>query len=191
MEIKFYEDTHTYTVGGIIVPSVSKIVQFKLKTDFSKIPPHILQNAADFGTSVHEGVEALIKKDVWTPHDERASRCVFGYAHLMHEHGWVVEEMEQAVAYKTHYAGRFDQVIRIGEKRYLADVKTTYKLNAESLSWQLSLYELAYGKLDGLKCIWLEKNGKANLVEVARIPEKELLEVIKEYEKANESETPF
>jgi hypothetical protein len=69
----------------------------------------------------------------------------------------------------------------------LTDVKTTYHLDREYLSWQLSMYERAYMKLynkpqfDKLYCIWLPKRKGAELVEIERKSEQEIIELIEVY----------
>lgn len=192
MSVKFYEDGHVYTIGGVIVPSVSEVIKTVLDIDYSKIPPHILAEAARFGTSVHEGVEAFLDKEVWLPQDERETRCVFDYIHLMNENKWTVESKEEIVAFETIYAGRYDQIIQMKKGRFLMDVKTVYKLNMDSLSWQLSLYELALGEqLQGLKCVWLPKKGGGKVVDVPRIDREILMEVVNRVKEENESIAPF
>ena len=54
-------------------------------------------------------------------------------------------------------------------------------LDEEYLSWQLSMYELAYGKkFDKLYAIWLPKGGIAKLVEIKRKNKKEIEKIILE-----------
>lgn len=190
-EVKFYPNRHIYTINGVIVPSVTQIVRDVLKQDLSHIPRYILANAARFGTSVHEGIEAFFNGDTWMPFDEREARCVFNYIKLKQDHEWYLRNAEQIVAYKNIFAGRYDQIVQKDDKLYLLDIKTNYKLDIEYLSWQLSLYELALGEdLDGLLCAWLQKNGKAELVDVPRVERSLLLEEV-ERVKENQSVKPF
>ncbi len=50
-DLNFDPATHTYTVGGRVVPSVTRIL--RPLTDFSHVPPDVLARAAAFGTAVH------------------------------------------------------------------------------------------------------------------------------------------
>jgi len=64
----------------------------------------------------------------------------------------------------------------------LADAKTTYNLDLEYISWQLSMYELAKGKqFKKLYAIWLPKRKPAQLVEVERKSKEEIQWLIKKY----------
>jgi hypothetical protein len=64
----------------------------------------------------------------------------------------------------------------------LVDIKTTYKLDREYLSWQLSFYELATGKqFEKLYCIWLPKRKGAELVEIERKSKEDIMKLLEVY----------
>lgn len=195
-KVKFYEDDHLYTINDIVVPSVSQIAGEVAEVDYSSIPSFILNEAARFGTSVHEGVEAFLNHEPWLPEDPREARCVFSYIGLMNKHKWTVESIEGIVHFDDVYAGRYDQIAKIKKGIYLLDIKTNYALDQNYLSWQLSLYAEAWErmhgeKLDGLKCLWLQKNGKGEMVDVNRIEEERVLEVIEYVKDKNKSPITF
>ena len=48
--IEFIEETHTYLLDGVIIPSVSEIIS---DDTYASIPPHILQFAATRGKAIH------------------------------------------------------------------------------------------------------------------------------------------
>ena len=55
------------------------------------------------------------------------------------------------------------------------DVKTTYAVDKKYLSYQLTMYAMAYEqmhekKIDKLAGIWLPKKSKGKLVDVERLP---------------------
>lgn len=54
-EYKFYEETHTHTIGGAIVPGITTLL--KPLYDFSHVPEHILSAACSYGSNVHKSVE--------------------------------------------------------------------------------------------------------------------------------------
>ena len=105
------------------------------------------------------------------------------YLKLKKENEIKVIEQEQMIHYKDKYAGRFDMIAQVGSDMCLCDIKTTAELDIEYLSWQLSLYEFAYGKkFDRLYAIWLPKKELGKLVEIKRKKESEILKLIENYE---------
>ena len=100
-----------------------------------------------------------------------------------------VIEQEKMVHYEDYYAGRFDMIANIKNKECLCDIKTTADLDIEYLSWQLSFYELAYGKrFKKLYAIWLPKRGVGRLVEIPRKNKNELIKILKKFNKENKNE---
>ena len=195
-EVKFYEEDHLYTINDIVVPSVSQIAAEVAEVDYSSIPRFILEEAARFGTSVHEGIEAFIRHEPWLPEDPREARCVFSYIKLMQKHKWKIESIEEIVHFDDIYAGRYDQVVRMEKGLYLLENKTNYALDRNYLSWQLTLYAEAWErkhgeKLAGLKTVWLQKNGDGELVDVKRIDKSRALEVIEYVKEKNKSPITF
>ena len=95
-----------------------------------------------------------------------------------------VLEQEQMISYDYDYCGRFDMIAKVGKDICLCDIKTTAELDLEYLSWQLSFYEMAYGKMfDKLYAIWLPKKDLGQLVEVKRKSKEELINKLKEFKK--------
>jgi len=54
---KYDDKKHEYTVGGIILPSITQLIA--PYTDFSRIPRNILQDKIAWGNTVHEYLEML------------------------------------------------------------------------------------------------------------------------------------
>lgn len=144
--VEFLEETHTYLVDGQIVPSVTTIVGWKMQDDFSRIPSEVLARKAQYGTEVHELIQAFengmtlkeisLAKDI----DPNQKAAVALYKRLKGAR-FKVKSMEQIV-YNTKCAGRYDILTTDDE---LIDIKTTYKLNEEHLKWQLGLYYYLMG----------------------------------------------
>jgi len=177
--IEFIKETHTYLVNGIIVPSVSTILSATIfKDKYANVPPFVLKRAAQFGTGVHEAIE----NGEWLGLDDVQYKVYQNYLKLLKTHNIVELDHEQIVHYGYDYAGTFDLVIKIDENYCIADVKTTYNLDTEYISWQLSMYELAKGKTyDKLYAIWLPKRKGAELVEVERKSKEDILRLVAEY----------
>jgi hypothetical protein len=84
---------------------------------------------------------------------------------------------------KVVYIGRYDLSLKNGHGEELCDIKCTYNLDLNYLSWQLNLYRMAkeqmYKKqIKGLKAFWLPKRQKGKMREVAMKENEELLEFI-------------
>lgn len=136
--VEFIEDTHTYLVDGVIKHSVTELVSWKMKDDYSKIPADVLKRKAQYGTEVHELIQAY--ENGLTMHelslmriDPNQKAAVHLYAKLK---CFKVKDMEQIVT-DGRICGRYDILTTDGE---LIDIKTTYRLNDEHLRWQLGLY---------------------------------------------------
>src|SRR6185436_17565531 len=56
MSLTFDDATHTYTLDGVIVPSVTGILKASGLIDFTGIPESILEAARVRGTTVHQAI---------------------------------------------------------------------------------------------------------------------------------------
>ena len=59
----FDPDTHTYTYGGRVMPSVTQVLADIRLIDFSDIPPGTLAEAQARGTYVHQVMHAVLEDD--------------------------------------------------------------------------------------------------------------------------------
>lgn len=181
--IEFLEESHTYLVNGIIVPSVSQILSATIfKDKYANIPKYILNNKAQFGTNVHKAIETGYSEDL-TFLEQLAYEQ---YKRLVRRFEIVPIEQEQLVHYEDLYCGTLDMVAKVNDILVIADIKTTYQLDEEYLSWQLSFYKYAYertGKtLHKAYCLWIPKKDIGQFVEVPFKTETEVLELVKQYE---------
>lgn len=184
--VKFIKETHQYTVDGIIVPSVSTILKETIFTDkYKAVPEFILKRAAEFGTAVHDAIE----------HDdnlfltEEQDRVYQEWKRLQKEEDIVPLEQEQIVHFEKEYAGTFDMIANIKGEKCLVDIKTTYNLDLEYLSWQLSMYALAYGHEGKLYAVWLPKKGNGKLVEIETKPYEQIHELLEAHHALHKDET--
>ncbi len=70
---------------------------------------------------------------------------------------------------------------KVNGKRSLIDIKTTYNVDKEYLSWQLGLYNYALGeKAEKFYCIWLPKRKSGELIEIKIKSNKEIKEFLNE-----------
>ncbi len=182
--VEFIEDGHIYVVDGVITPSVSEILQFVFPNKYSCIPQQILRAKAQFGTNIHNAIECHEQNLPFslTPMEQ----IVFEqYLNLKKENVIEVVEQEVMVNYQDKFAGRLDMIANINGKRSLVDIKTTAKLDVESLAFQLGLYAMAYGeKFESYYCIHLPKKDVGRLVEIKPKSKEEILKVLEEYERS-------
>ncbi len=140
--LTFDEASHTYRYNGIVVPGVTTILS--PLTDFSRVPPHVLRAAADFGTAVHLACELDDLGDL----DESAlDPALVPYLTAWrkfsadYEVQW--ELIEKQVHHKTMgYAGTLDRQGRVKGLATVLDIKSSAQLYP-SVGPQLAAYQQA------------------------------------------------
>ena len=186
--IEFLEQEHIYLVDGTIVPSVTQIIQKIFPDKYKGISQRVLKKKAEFGTEGHKIIEEL---DITNKQNalERIFRisnkdlqiCIREYLRLVQKHDIKPLEYEKIVAYKYLFVGRLDMTAEVGGVKSLLDVKFTASLDEEYLSWQLGMYEMAYGEKFGKHyCLWLPKGKLGKLVEIHVKTEQEIIEKLEE-----------
>ena len=184
--LEYIEETHQYLYNGILIPSVSGILhKYLFKDKYKDVPEYILKAKAEYGSQLHEAIEILEKDAILIDKlNEQQSLSIKQYLDIKKGNNLEVIKQEEMVCYKGIYAGRFDMIANINGELSLVDIKTTAKLDLEYLSWQLSLYELAYGKrFKKFYVLWLPKKEIGQLVEVKRKSKKEIEKLLEEIEK--------
>lgn len=187
--VEFIEDGHIYLVDGVITPSVSDILNFIFPNKYSNVPRQILNSKAEYGSRVHEAIEHLEKGETLPQLNYLQEISINQYKTLKSENKIEVIEQEKMVNYGNHYCGRFDMIANVNGAYSLCDIKTTAKLDNESLSWQLSFYALAHNpdkyetEFEKFYAIWLPKRELGEVVEIERKSKENLLEKLKEFEK--------
>lgn len=182
--VEFLKDTHTYLVDGIIVPSVSTILSQTIFADkYKDVPDFVLQRAAEFGTAIHNAIEHESDDDL----TDEQSVVYQRWLKLKDKHNIKAVEQEQIIHLGYDYAGTFDMMAEIDGELCLVDIKTTYNLDKEYLSWQLSLY--AHAKQFGgkLVAIWLPKRKGAELIEIEPKPHYEIDKLLEVYHALQEN----
>lgn len=167
MSLEFDEATHTYRVGGRVVPSVTQVLQ--LITDYSGIPAKVLENARDRGVRVHRVTElddeGTLDQESVDPEDQPYLEA---WRRFKAEFGVVVLESEKRVySQQLGYAGTLDRVIATADRgEWLIDVKATHEIKA-TVGPQTAAYHRALG-LGSLRrgVIQLLPTGKYNFKEL-------------------------
>ena len=173
--LEYFDDTHMYLVDGILVQSVTQLLNRKFGKKYDGIDANTLKKAADRGTRIHKAIEDYCKDGIESDLEE-----VKDFAFLQKYYKFAVVENELPIivdfAGET-YAGRLDLIIRFPRdekddyaRLAVADIKTTSTLDKEYLGHQLNLYRMGvhqcYGDyITDLYGVHLRK-GTRKLVEI-------------------------
>lgn len=194
--VEYIEESHTYLVDGVIVPSVTQLLQFKFPDKYKGVPQNVLESKAEYGTKIHKLIEILNGSDDWdsvyraieTCADYITTNAIKQYLKLLSRHEIDVM-MQEKIVYNDKVAGRFDLLAQVNYELSLCDIKTTATLDKEYLSWQLSIYNYL-GKCNAkrLYAIWLPKKELGQLIEVDFKTDEEIENLIEEWCKCNAQE---
>jgi hypothetical protein len=183
--LEYYDDTHTYLVDGVIVPSITQILKIKFSKKYKDVSNDVLKRASDKGTQVHEAIEKLCKTGEVEDLKE-VKNFLFLQKHYKFE---VLDNEVPVILFKDGVpigAGRLDLVLSVDGELGLGDIKRTSVLDKDYLAYQLNLYRIAYQQCYDKEITFL--NGihlKDDVRKVVKIPINEELtwELIKDYEK--------
>ena len=192
-EVIFNEELHEYWLGDKQLSGITEALRKQLHPDmYSAIPKRILEQAAQYGTSVHKSIEEFQKN--WI---NNGTQEVQDFIQICKDNSLIHESSEYTVSDGKNWASNIDQVFRTSDDTFsLADIKTYSKMTAEKLElarYQLSCYAYFFemqnkkAKVDRLYIIHLRnktiKSGKvehiSDLIPIERIPAdicKELLD---------------
>ena len=182
-KLEFDKETHTYIKDGIILTSVTQLLQELFPLKYENVPKEILNQKAEYGSSVHKLIEIIEKKKPKNPlgyirryynpniYQEESLK---DYLNIKEQFKMEITDSEKMVSYKMLYAGTLDLKGYVNGKKAIIDIKTTYNVDELYVSWQNSLYELADEPVEELYCLWLPKGRLGKLIKLERI-EKELL----------------
>lgn len=148
--LEFIEDSHTYLVDGVIVPSITQILKVKFGNKYNGVSQSVLNRAAEKGTEVHEAIELYCQTGMETDIPE-----VRNFKFLQKQYGFEVLENETPIILFLNdepiAAGRLDMVLKMNEQIGGADIKRTSALDKEYLAYQLNLYRIAYRQCYGVE----------------------------------------
>lgn len=136
----FDPEQHTYELNGTYLSGITELLQRQLfPNEYANIPKAILDQAAAYGTSVHQSCEDFDSQ--WI---NDGTQEVQDYIELCTTHNLTHEASEYTVTDYSNYASNIDKVFRISDNTFdLADLKTYGKMTTEKLEkarWQLSIY---------------------------------------------------
>ena len=148
--LEYDDDSHTYIYEGLVLPSITEILQLKFGRKYDGVDTRIMTRAAEKGTLIHKAIENLCKTGEVEDYKE-----VRNFLFLQKHYEFKVLDNEiPVVLFKDDIpvaAGRVDLVLEINNGMYLADIKRTATLDKEYLGYQLNLYRIAYQQCYGEK----------------------------------------
>lgn len=189
-DIIFDPQAHTYTApDGRQLSGVTAMLGATIfKDKYNGVPQGVLKEAARRGSNIHHICELLDDLGIRTDNAE-------ANAYKQATASWRYVCSEYLVSDKENIASMIDKVYQTGDGEVLlADIKTTYKLDTEYLSWQLSIYAELFEKQNpnisvaALKGLWL-RDGKCEVVDIPRRNAQEVRDLIRAYTTGEVTET--
>lgn len=176
--LEFFEDEHIYLVDGVIVPSVSQVLDYKFGHKYDSVAPAVLKRAAGRGTKVHEAIERFCKNG-----EDDGSQEVRNFRFLQDKCGFRVDASEMPVIINYDgltIAGRFDLQLVINGEYGGADIKCVSALDKERTAYQLNLYRLGVKQCYGIDWKFLKAiHLRGDVRKIVDLPIEE--ELIKDY----------
>lgn len=153
--LEYIDETHTYLVDGVIVPSITQILKIKFGNKYNVVSKKVLQRASEKGTAVHEAIESYCKTGEVIDLKE-----VKNFIFLQKQYKFEVLENEvPIILFKDNVpiaAGRLDLVLRMKGLVGGGDIKRTSTLDKEYLTYQLNLYRIGYRQCYGIEWQFLK-----------------------------------
>lgn len=137
--VQFDQEQHKYydkRTGRELKGITSTLIRRLFPNKYKDVPQFVLQKAADKGSIVHEDIE--LTETLGTAPSTQEGK---NYLQLKAENGLTFLSSEHLVSDMENYASSIDLVFDVEDNVVdIADIKTTYKFDKESVSWQLSIY---------------------------------------------------
>ena len=126
--LEFNESTHTYTLNGVIVPSVTSVLS--ILNGYEGIPLQTLQRAAERGTAVHKATELSDLGELdYGSLDDEISGFLLGWHKFLDDKKPELVAVEKQVYHPSlRYAGTLDRELVLDGKLSVLDIKSSYKL---------------------------------------------------------------
>lgn len=141
-KVQFDEATHTYTLDGKELPSVTYIIRYLAVDKASNADPNMALIARERGSAVHEAT-VMYDYSGEIPDDFPAEYAPYleAYVQFCRDYHPKWELIEHQMGNATlGFAGTLDRFGVIDDKWCILDIKTSYKVDIPSLSAQLTAY---------------------------------------------------
>ena len=163
--LTFDQEKHEYRVDGVVIPSVTQIINSVAGERWDNIDSEALEYASQRGTAVHLITEL---HDLGTLDESSVDPTLRGYynAYLAFladvKPQWELVE-QKAFSERPRYAGTVDRVGIVNGKKAVLDIKTGVKSKYTGL--QLSAYAHMIGEKQARRYgLYLSEDGKYSLV---------------------------
>lgn len=187
MICKLYEKEHEYWLGDIEngefikkrkLLSVTQLMRkYGVSPEYPNIDKKVLELKAERGTLIHQELQE------WAETGEIGFTKELGQFIDYAKQNNYTPLASEKIVYNDVVAGTIDTIGMLGDKKIIADYKTTASFHEDAVSYQLSIYEYLLGEqVDELKCFWF-KNG-VKVKDVSRVP-REAIEYLMEKERKN------
>jgi len=125
MSLQFEPASHTYTLDGVVVPSVTGVLKASGLIDFSQIPPSILETARARGSRVHAAIHYYNEGDLnWDTVDDKDRPRINAWLTFLQQRQFQILKAEFRVYSRRYgYAGTGDVVGLLDGRLALADFK--------------------------------------------------------------------
>lgn len=161
--LEFTAETHTYTLEGVELPSVTQIVRF-LSYDVTATAKSWLRDvAADRGTRIHEYCMLYDYEELPDEIDYDCAGYVKAYLAFCRDYKpdwWGIERMGWCERHGTKYAGTVDRFGKIDGENVIVDIKSGSTKNHAQHAAQLTGYA-GFGLIESpaLYNLYLTKKG--------------------------------
>lgn len=174
-DLEFVENTHQYSLKGMILPSVSEVIKPLSQKVYGDISSSVLEQAAERGTNVHFYIEQYLKAD-WKPTLNEETEGYFNaFLEALKEpifknYKGNFESELRIYSPSLLYAGTLDMMIfdDTGKNATIIDFKTTVAEHPKLWSVQLTGYkrmvEEAGIKVKDMYVLKIGKDGKYKII---------------------------
>lgn len=141
-KVQFDEATHTYTLDGKELPSVTHIIRYLAVDKANNADPNMALMARERGSAVHEAtMEYDYSGEIPEDFPNEYAPYLEAYVQFCRDYRpkWELIEHPMGSA-EFGMAGTLDRFGIIDNEYALLDIKTSYKVDIPSLSAQLSAY---------------------------------------------------
>lgn len=170
--LKFDEEKHEYTLDGKKLISVTQLMQkHGLAPSYAGVSTEVLQAKAERGSLIHKEIEDFNKAG-----EMGFTQEVAQFKEYIEKNNVKVKASELQL-HNDIVAGTCDLILNYGKGCYvIADIKTTYQLHEEAVSWQLSIYAYLTGdeKITTGQAFHFDNNGILNVVYIPLKPMSEI-----------------
>ena len=172
--LEFNEEKHEYTLDGKKLISVTQLMQkHNLAPSYAGVSTDVLNAKAERGSLIHKEIEDFNKRGEigFTPEMAAFKEYI--------EKNNVKVVASELQLHNDIVAGTCDLILNYGFGCYtIADIKTTYQLHLEAVSWQLSIYSYLVEKpaVTNKKgqAFHFNKDGELNVIDIPLKPMEEI-----------------